>query len=442
MFVRERQDILNEAGNIILDEGEISNLLSLHEVEKTRLNKLYHYYTGEHPILSRTPKSASMPNNRVMVNHAKYITDICTGYMVGTPISYTGEQLDAMLALYKAAHIYGHDTALEKKASVFGHAFELVYAKPEGQAGFAVIDPRQAFLVVDDSVEQRPLLGVRYYTVGNKTKLFLYSDLETAEYIKQGTTLTETCRYRNLFGMIPLVRYDNNEEATADFEDVLSLIDAYNILASDRVNDKEQFVNCLLVLTNCNIDSAAYNKVKEWGVMALNGEGRAEYLTKTLNESDTDVLRKGLEEDLHKISMVPALSDSHFSGNVSGLAMEYKLLGFEQKIKIKERFFVKGLEKRIELISRLLELQAQPTPQGVEAVFTRSMPLDTSEVADIVNKLTGLVSRETLLAQLPFIVNVEQEMARLDTEQQRAAQQQLEQATKLEPGEEKNAPGW
>ena len=72
--------------------------------------------------------------------------------MVGTPISYTGEQLDAMLALYKAAHIYGHDTALEKKASVFGHAFELVYAKPEGQAGFAVIDPRQAFLVVDDSV--------------------------------------------------------------------------------------------------------------------------------------------------------------------------------------------------------------------------------------------------------------------------------------------------
>ena len=47
--------------------------------------------------------------------------------------------------------------------------------------------------------------------------------------------------------------------------------------------------------------------------------------------------------------------DSHFSGNVSGLAMEYKLLGFEQKIKIKERFFVKGLEKRIELISRLLE---------------------------------------------------------------------------------------
>ena len=82
MFVRERQDILNEAGNIILDEGEISNLLSLHEVEKTRLNKLYHYYTGEHPILSRTPKSASMPNNRVMVNHAKYITDICTGYML------------------------------------------------------------------------------------------------------------------------------------------------------------------------------------------------------------------------------------------------------------------------------------------------------------------------------------------------------------------------
>ena len=181
------------------------------------------------------------------------------------------------------------------------------------------------------------------------------------------------------------------------------MIDAYNLLASDRVNDKEQFVHCLLVLTNCNIDSQAYEKVREWGVMALAGDGRAEYLTKTLNEADTEVLRGALVEDIHKISMVPALTDQHFAGNVSGLAMEYKLLGFEQKIKIKERFFIRGLMQRIALVGRLLELQGLASPKNVEVVFTRSMPMDTMEVAQMINLLDGVVSRETLLAQLPFI---------------------------------------
>lgn len=35
-------------------------------------------------------------------------------------------------------------------------------------------------------------------------------------------------------------------EAQGDFEQVVSIIDAYNIVMSDRVNDKEQFVDAIL----------------------------------------------------------------------------------------------------------------------------------------------------------------------------------------------------
>lgn len=413
MFVREQESILDHRGGVILTEKELLELLNEHRAEAERLEKLHNYYVGKHPILERQAKSANLPNNQVMINHAKYITDICTGYMVGNPVSYTGEDMAALQAVFKSANIHSHDTSLGKSASVFGKSYELVYLTPTGQPAFTVIDPRQAFLVAADDVAQTPLLGVRYYTLNKKTKVFLYSAHEVVQYMQEGASLLLQSREPNLFGQIPLVEYINNEEATADFEDVLSLIDAYNLLASDRVNDKEQFVHCLLVLTNCNIDSQAYEKVREWGVMALAGDGRAEYLTKTLNEADTEVLRGALVEDIHKISMVPALTDQHFAGNVSGLAMEYKLLGFEQKIKIKERFFIRGLMQRIALVGRLLELQGLASPKNVEVVFTRSMPMDTMEVAQMINLLDGVVSRETLLAQLPFINNVAAELERV-----------------------------
>ncbi len=426
MFITERSAVLNEAGKIILAERELLDLLEKHSLENERLERLYRYYAGKHDILERVSRSQNLPNNRIMVNHAKYITDIATGYMVGNPISYTGDDLEPLLHAYKAANIYSQDTALGKSASIFGKSFELIYAAAPGLPGFAAIDPRQAFLLVEDNVEHTPLLGVRYYTLKGKTKVFLYSDQEIKLLIKEGGGFREVSREPNLFGVIPLVQYDNNEEQTADYEDVLTLIDAYNILCSDRVNDKEQFVNCLLVLTNCNIDGAAYEKVQKWGVMALSGEGRAEYLTKTLNEADTEILRTALEADIHKISMVPALTDNNFGGNVSGLAMEYKLLGFEQKIKIKERFFIRGLRRRLDLTGRFLELQGQTVPKNVEIVFTRAMPMDTMEVAQMISLLDGMVSKETLLAQLPFINNVAAELARLENSNGKTQREETE----------------
>ena len=68
-----------------------------------------------------------------------------------------------------------------------------------------------------------------------------------------------------------------------------------------------------------------------------------------LQENDVDVLRKNLESDIHKISMVPNMSDENFVGNASGVAIKYKLLAFEQMTKNKERYMEKGLKERFKL---------------------------------------------------------------------------------------------
>ena len=135
-------------------------------------------------------------------------------------------------------------------------------------------------------------------------------------------------------------------------------------------------------------------------------DGRVEYLVKTLQEGDVDVLRQNLENDIHKISMVPNMSDENFVGNSSGVAIRYKLLAFEQNVKNKERYMEKGLMERFELYNNYLvaiSKMSEVPVEEVDAVFTRNLPSNDYEVSQMINNLADFVDSETLISQLSFI---------------------------------------
>jgi SPP1 family phage portal protein len=135
-------------------------------------------------------------------------------------------------------------------------------------------------------------------------------------------------------------------------------------------------------------------------------DGKVEYLTKTLQEGDVDILRKSIEADIHKISMVPNMSDVNFVGNSSGVAIRYKLLAFEQNIKNKERYMEKGLMERFKLYNHFLFTQSkmEEVPvEEVDAVFKRNLPSNDFEISQMINNLADFVDAETLISQLSFI---------------------------------------
>ena len=47
---------------------------------------------------------------------------------------------------------------------------------------------------------------------------------------------------------IPIIEYLNNKLGIGDFELQIPLIDAYNALMSDRITDKEQFIDSILAI--------------------------------------------------------------------------------------------------------------------------------------------------------------------------------------------------
>src|SRR5690606_5863039 len=109
-------------------------------------------------------------------------------------------------------------------------------------------------------------------------------------------------------------------EYLGTFEPVLSLIDAYNVLQSDRVNDREQLVDAILKAKNFKLTPEQLTGLKSNRLVSgIPQDADLEYLVKDVDEQDADVLRQTLESDIFKIAMVPNMTDENFAQNDSGV---------------------------------------------------------------------------------------------------------------------------
>lgn len=393
----------------------LNDVILYNERYKARFKMLEDYYLGKHKILERT-KEDRLKNNKVMVNHAKYITDTNVGYLLGNPVDYQvseGYDIEAVLDAYKKQTINDLDTEIAKDVSIYGIQREYIYVNENSEPRSCEVDNKNSIIVYDDTVEHNKLFGLIYRPI-YKGDSFKYWDIiycdkkEIRNYKSYTKSLNQVGTTQpHKFGDVPIIEYKNNPEILGDYEPVLSLIDAYNLLQSDRVNDKEQLVDAILLFYGMEFDDEDAEMLKTSRMISnIPEEGRVEYLVKTLQEGDVDILRQNIENDIHKISMVPNMSDENFIGNSSGVAIRYKLLAFEQNIKNKERYMEKGLMERFRLYNNYLnaisKMEIVPTEE-VDAVFTRNLPSNDYETSQMINNLSDLVDNETLISQLSFV---------------------------------------
>lgn len=393
------------------------SLVAEHAATLPRLHRLRDYYEGRHAIGDRR-RMSGLPNNSLVHAFPRYICTMTAGYLIGSPVRYGARGQEAGLAAvadaFSRCAMDAVDAELARDAAVYGKGVELLFLDGAGRPRSAAVKPTQAFVVYTDDVETAPLLGVRGTPVLNPDgtadgwRFDVYTR-ETAlcyrmkEPCEEGFAAPVSAS-RHFFGGVPMVEFWNGDDEKGDFENVISLIDAYDFLQSDRMNDKQQFVDALLVLYGCTLETDADGRtpgrqLREDKAIALpDGDARAEFLCKQLNEADTEVLKASINADIHKMCMVPDMTDVHFAGNSSGVAMRYKLLGLEQLTRIKERWFREGLRERVRLYGRYLTMLGAPEidPENVEFQFTRALPVNELEVAQTASELRGLVSDEKL----------------------------------------------
>lgn len=373
---------------------------------------------------------STKPNNKIANSYASYITDTLVGYFMGKPVSYNADDdkvLEELNMIFEYNDEADENIELAKNASIYGVAYEMLYMSEE-EVRFKSLDPKQCIPIFDDTIDSNLLAFIRYYdnydVVQDKTITIieLITDTTITRYQcgNNYSDFTLLDSYKHYFGMVPIAIFKNNEEELGDFETVISLIDAYDKLESDSLNDFEYFVDAYLALYGFTAEPEDIQQMKENRVLLMDEGTSAEWLTKNVSDNNIENIKNRIDADIHKFAKCPNMADKEFASNASGVAIKFKLLGTENKVSIKERKFKRGLQQRLELLATINGVLSDGFDwRSVDIIFSRNIPSNDTDIANMVNTLSGIVSEETLLAQLPFIENVQDEIKRLDADKEK-----------------------
>ncbi|MDO5023120.1 MAG: phage portal protein [Eubacteriales bacterium] len=352
--------------------SSLNEALEKFRAESKRLHRLGNYYEGRHDILTRT-RRGNLPNARLPHGFPKYIAEVSAGFMLSEEPKYRGncdkQALKNLLEFQEKCSDPALNMSLAVAQSVYGLGLSLCFYTDRLHT--VPLDPRSAFMVFDDTAEQKPVFGVLL----SKNKMRVYTDEHV--YVFDGAD-SKKIKARKLHGFenLPMVLYPNGTSMQGDFEHVLPLIDAYDLLASDRINDRAQFADAMLVLTGImglsEEEGDIAGKLRQERTLTLpDSDAKAEWLIKNANEKDVEVLRKSIADDIHKFSMTPEMEITNAFGSSSGVALQHKLFCLRRRTAIKERFFIKGLKERLPLLCEALKKEGKvaPNPEDIEIYF-------------------------------------------------------------------------
>ena len=412
-----------------LTEKVIKRIIETHRSSVLpRLQNLENYYNANNAIKNRVMSDATKPNNKIANAYASYITDTLVGYFIGEPITYTSNDevlLQDLSMIMEYNDEADENAELAKNASIYGVAYEMLYLGEEDKMiRFKSLNPKEVIPIFDKTIEQNLLAVIRYYDdydymEDNTFTIVEVIDSKFVRRYKLDTGLSLLEEYPHYFSMVPVAIFKNNENESGDFEQVISLIDAYDKMESDSLNDFEYFVDAYLALYGFTADSEDVKQMKENRVLLMDEGTSAEWLVKQTSDAYVENMKNRLDKDIHKFAKCPNLSDQEFASNASGVAIKFKLLGTENLVSIKERKFKRGLQQRLELISMINSVLSEGFDwRAIDIIFTRNIPSNDTDIANMVNTLRDIVSEETLLAQIPFVDDVQTELKKVKKERE------------------------
>ena len=405
----------------------LQEFIDSHKNLKARYERLKALYENKAPILDLDKKADYKPDNRLVVNFAKYITDTFNGYFIGIPIKVSHEDAaisDGVNAFMVLNDMADNDAELSKMMSMYGHAFELLYQDELTQTRCIYNSPLDMFMIYDDTVQQNPMFAVRYRedAEGNISGSVYTSD-KIVNFVTVDKKLSFAEEVSHFYGEVPVIEYIENEERLSIFEPVETLINAYDKAVSEKANDVDYFADAYLKIFGVELDEESIQNIRDNRIINLFGNENlnsivAEFMGKPNGDETQENLLNRLERLIYQISMVSNINDENF-GNASGISLEFKLQPMKNLAATKERKFTSGMNRRFRMLFRVLGIQGMADPlawTGLDYTFTRNIPRNISEEADVAAKLEGIVSKETQLRVISLIDNVQEEIERMNAE--------------------------
>lgn len=420
-------------------------------IQRPRIQELYDYSEGNNHTISIQQRRSEqdMADTRIIHNFGKSISVFKQGYLVGKPIQVEyddgeedSETDEVLKEIAKVNSFHDLNRMLVLDLSKVGRAYDLVYRSMEDVTKVKRLDPLNTFVIYDNTLEDKMLAGVRYYSVGlsDNKKHFIDVYIKDVIYKCQMIegVITELAIEPHMFNDVPITEYLNTAEGMGDYESELSLIDSYDAVQSDTANYMTDTSDAILaifgqvafpddVLGDNKKQIEYMRKMRRARLLQLkppvdiNGtEGKvdAKYLYKQYDVNGVEAFKKRIVNDIHKYTNTPDMTDTNFSGIQSGEAMKYKLFGLEQARVDTQSLFEKSLRRRYQLIANIGDFVKELTDFDISKLkitFNPNLPKALEETINAFKSLGGMVTNETAMRLTGIVDDPKHEQELLDT---------------------------
>lgn len=331
-----------DASNIV---DVVSDVLKIHSANAKQIKYLMDYEKGISPIHNRVKKGRQDVDYRINENHAAEIKTFKVGYVFSSPITlvqravedneHSGEDDKRIARLNEMMFEQGKaakDKQLAEDFSICGVGYRMALPKRYDDGGVSPFDiiplnPLTTCVGYSNDIYQHRMLGISYVVKADgTTKIGAYTD--THYYELEGSELGGALKLVgepkvNGIGVVPIVEYRADEQRMGCFEKVLDLLDALNVLTSDRVNGLSQFVSSILWADNVQLNEDQKENVKNGGWLFTKSDSMTkaniEYITQQLDQTSAQSLVDWIYEQILQITGTPARGKS--TGGNTGQAI-------------------------------------------------------------------------------------------------------------------------
>ena len=405
----------------------VEDFIDKHRRGLHRYKRLNNMYLGKYDILLKGQKEEYKPDNRLVVNYAKYLTDTFNGYFIGVPVQTSIEDNilnDSITEFRRLNSIDDIEAEISKDADIYGHGFEYLYQDEEARTRSTYINPANAFIVYDDTIAREPLFGVYYQLNGSNIRGEL---LTKDEKITLSGTLADIIFSEveeHFYGDVPLIEYAENEERKGIFESVETLINSLNKVLSEKANDVDYFSDAYLKILGADLDEETLKSLRDNRIINLYGLNSEKVVVDFLDKPNADDTQENLIDRLvdfiYQISMIANINDDTFNSQTSGIALQFKLLPMSNLAMTKERKFKASMMRRYKMIFNLpTNVPANKKDEyiNIKMVFTRNVPNNIRDEVETAKGLASLTSQQTALSVLSVVDSPLEEIERMKKEE-------------------------
>lgn len=392
----------------------------------------------------------NLANNKLANAFVRKLVDQKVGYMLGKPMSIqTDKQVyaDELGAIFDKSMLRRLQST-GKEAVNKGIAWWFVYYDGTGALSFrkmrseeiiplwadeahTVLDAviRDYEVVVYEGLQRKKVRKVewwdkqgvrRYVQVGVR----LIPDVESGDSGSHFSVVAGDQEQPMNWERVPFICWKYNEEEQPLVEIIKSLVDDYDRNKSDNSNNLEDLPNSIYVVKNYDgADPVEFRKnIALYRTAFVSGVGGLDSVGIEINTEAYKTHMEQARKDIYEFGRGVDTQGVDIGSAPSGIALKFLYSDLDLDASLMETEFQASLEQLRWFIDTHLynSTSVDYSNESLEFIFNRDMPVDEESIITAIKESVGILSDETLVAQHPYVTDVQAELNRKKAEKQQA----------------------